>query len=495
MKVYCAGIVHESNSFSPIETRLSDFGLVEIRGPGEKKLCATLIDQSHELAVMGILESRGHDCVGRFCASAEPGAPLNYTDFVTIRDTLLDDLEKAIPVDAIALFMHGAQMASSVDDCEGHILQKIREIVGPHVPIGVMLDLHANITPQMIGACSFIICCKEYPHIDFDETAETLADLLVKAAEKSVNIAVSCSRVPILGSFPTTYGPMKEFVTRVRNLEKQDDVLSISIAHGFPWTDIEDISASVIVVTDDNPDLARSISEKLAVELYTIRESVSLKGLSVEEALANAALVEGGPVIIADYADNAGGGAPSDSTFILRKLLCMPDRFDVAIGMFYDPAAVKKAAAAGVGQVLGLEIGGHMGPQSGVPLHVNARVLAIRTDVEQSTLPGFPASPLGMSVAIQVGRVAIVLNSIRQQVFDPVCFEAHGIDIRQMKIAVVKSSNHFRAKFEAIARDIIYCCPPGTLTLDFSQIPYSKLCRPVWPLDMPPFYNFGRHWQ
>jgi microcystin degradation protein MlrC len=203
------------------------------------------------------------------------------------------------------------------------------------------------------------------------------------------------------------------------------------------------------------------------------------------EALAQAAAAPAGPVVVADTADNAGGGAPSDATFLLREIL---DRglTDVLTGLYWDPMAIRHCREAGVGARLDLRIGGKCCRQSGLPVDLEVTVEGIIDEGYQTF--GDVRAAMGGAVWLKAaGNVNLVLNSVRTQTFHPDAFSQFGIDLAAMKIIVVKSSQHFYAGFAPLARQVIYASSPGTLNSDFANLPFEKLTTPYWPRVEDPF--------
>jgi microcystin degradation protein MlrC len=228
---------------------------------------------------------------------------------------------------------------------------------------------------------------------------------------------------------------------------------------------------------------ARAIAAAVAEDFFALRTLGGKTMLSVPDAVARClAPRAGGLFVLADGADNPGGGAACDSTFVLRELIARDAR-DVALGMLWDPQAVQLARDAGVGAELALRIGGKVGPASGAPLDVRALVTAVRDDARQHGLAGQFTEALGDAVAIRVGGIDVVLNTRRQQVFSPECFTQLGIDLARKRVVVVKSTRHFRACFDPIASETVFCDAPGALNSDLAHLPYAHLRRPIWPLD------------
>lgn len=491
MRIFCASLVHESHSFSPIPTNLASYreGFLYRPSTGEG---ADIIEQvSPEGNLRLRVRAAGHELVDGLHAAAAPSAPTVRGAYEALRDELMENLSDAAPVDAVLLFLHGAQLAEGYSDCEGDILSRVRTIVGPSVPIGVALDLHANLTQQMVDNATVLMACKEYPHTDFSERAGELLDLIERTARREIKPVMALRRVPMFGFFHTTREPMRGFVDEIMAREGRDGVLSISIAHGFGYSDTKHAGASVLVVTDGDSARAGELAEHLADRLFAMREEIAAPVLPLSDALNEALAYPGFPVVIADTSDNPGGGAAGDSTIVLRALLDRDVR-DAALGMMWDPGAVHVAERAGVGARIALRLGGKVGPGSGDPLDVEAEVFALSHNAKQTAF-GAP-SPLGPAAALQIGGISVVVNSLREQVHDAACFSELGIDPRSKRLLVVKSAQHFHASFAPFAARILYAEGPGTVATDFSSLPFQNITRPQWPLDAPPFLAFGKTW-
>jgi microcystin degradation protein MlrC len=479
MKLFVAGMAHETNTFSPLPTSKRAFEEMMVRprtGKGMDRLGDAFgykdFIRMGEQSQMQVVKSL-------FCA-AQPSAPTVRKDYEELRDEILDDLKAATPVDMVLLMLHGAQMAQGYDDCEGDILEKVRAIVGPTVPVGVELDLHANVTRKMIDNSTVLMVCKEYPHIDFDKRAEQLFDLCLRARRGEVKPVMYKFNVPMLGAFPTTREPLRSFVDETAAMEGRDGILSVSLVHGFAWSDFPEMGASVVVVADGDVAKAKTLAEHLGKRFFAMREQIESPRLDLEAALDQAVAEPKGPVVMADRSDNAGGGAAGDSTYFLEAILKRGLK-SVALSMIWDPMAVEACFDAGVGATLELRVGGKTGRFSGQPVDVTATVTALAENPRQFMFGA--VSPLGRSAAIHVDGVDIVLNSIRQQTFSPEAFSELGIDPTRRKILVVKSTQHFHACFAPIAAKILYVGAPGTLSTDYLQFPYKRMPRPMAPID------------
>jgi len=481
-KAFIAGLMHETNVFSPVPTNIDSFAIWRPAGaaepPGDRDTLAYGAFWRRALAE-GLALAPG------FFAICQPSAPLSAADWAALREEILADLAGAGEVDRVFLFLHGAQCAQGSDDVEGELIAAVRERVGPHVPIAVLLDLHANVSPRMLEQADHVLACLEYPHTDYAERAGQAYDLLERHVAGALRPVTAAVRVPVVGAYPTTVEPMRSFVAFEREVQGRSGVLSVSACHGFWLSDVPDACAAILVTTDGDAAAAQQLALELAARFAAATVS-SGEGLSAAQAVRAALRAQaetGRPSVIADRCDNAGGGAAGDSTFVLRELLaCGADR--LALGMIWDPVAVDFAHRAGEGARLALRLGGKVGPRSGDPLDVEAEVVAIRSDARQAAFAqGEPRLDLGRTARLRIGGVDVVVNTERQQVFDPRVFSVHGIDPAACRVVVVKSTTHFRNGFAPLAGAIIDCETPGSVTTDPSLLTYRRLPRPIAPID------------
>jgi len=482
MKVFAAYLAHETNSFSPIPTTLASFKELGIYRPA----MGPLTDHGRLKGAGHFSEEarkRGDQCFVGLCAHAQPSRPMRKADYETLREWLLDDLMQVVSdLDIVFLFMHGAMMAEGYDDCEGDILARVREAVGDDTPIGVLLDLHCNVTASMLQHATIVMACKEYPHIDFRDRAAELYDLCVRVKKDEIKPVTAQVRVPMFGLFQTATRPMRDFLDATIARQHLPDVLSITLCHGFPWSDFDGAGASVLVVTDNNQALAADLAEEIGSDFFALRQRGQARLVTIDEAVDRALATRGGTAVIADMADNPGGGAASDSTFILRQFLERGIR-DAGLAYLWDPIAVDLAFAAGEGTTLPLRIGGKVGPASGDPVDLDVTVLHLSSDANQAHIADGTPSRLGRTALVSSQGIEIALNDIRQQPFTPDGLAACGLDPWSKRILVLKSSHHFYAGFHGQAADIIYCDAPGTLNSDIRRLPFRRIKRPLWPLD------------
>lgn len=484
MRVFSATLATETNTFAPMPTGLAGFKERGYYKAGQHP--------DHMSFFAGPLwaarlrgKAQGWELVEGMVAAAQPSGTTTRAAYEALRDELLADLQAALPVDMVLLGLHGAMVADGYDDCEGDLLLRVRAIVGPQVVVGAELDPHNHLSEAMVQNADVLIAFKEYPHTDILERALELVDLCQAKAEGRVQPRAAVADTGGLVVIHTSRQPARGFVDRIQTLEGKDSILSISISHGFPWGDVPDMGTKVLVYSDARVDAdgarGAALARQLADELTALRHELEVPMPGIDQALDEALAFDGGPVVLADGADNPGGGAPGDSTFILQRLL---ERGigNACIGPLWDPVAARIAFEAGAGATLNLRIGGKIGPLSGAPLDLRVTVQAVQPELMMTGLADTPTA-MGDSAVVRCQGVDILLCSLRNQAMGSDVFTNIGVDLAAKKIIVVKSSQHFYASFSKLAKKVIYVAAPGAVTVDLKTLPYRKIRRPKWPID------------
>ena len=485
MNLFMATLSTETNTFSPIPT-----GHAAFRERGYFRRDASLHPASHGsvalIAWRELATRDGHELVDSVCAVAEPAGTTLRHVYEELRDTILDDLKAAMPVDVVLMKMHGAMVAYGYDDCEGDTLARIRAIVGPDAVVGIELDLHCHLTELMRTSADVIITYKEYPHIDVADRARELYDICLRAKRGEVKPVMAYHDCRMVTMWRTPVEPMKGFVARMQALEGHDGILSVSFGHGFPWGDVADVGAKMVVVADGDMAAAQALADRLGREIWELREATSTRHDTIDEGIDAALAGAGaGPVVLADVADNAGGGAPSDNTEILRRLVQRGVR-NAAIGCFWDPVAVQFCFGAGVGASFDLRIGGKCGVASDLPVDLRITVRGLSEHHDQGGLAG-GRSPFGPSAWVEADGIHIILTTRRGQVFHQDAFTGLGCTLADKAIVVVKSTQHFYAGFAPLARAVRYVAAKGAIAPDYAAIAFTKRTIPFWPRVADPF--------
>jgi microcystin degradation protein MlrC len=480
MRLFAATIATETNTFSPLPTSLDAYKEGVFLRPGEHPDDTPLMCTPPLWVARKRAAAEGFTLIEGSCFAASPAGTTVRKDYEFMRDEILAQVKAALPLDGVLLGLHGAMVAEGCDDVEGDVIEHVRAIVGKDCVIGVELDPHCHLTLKRVRLSDIIILYKEFPHTDVVDRAEDLLDLMLKTLRGQVKPVMSVYDCRQIGSYPTTLPLMRAFVDRMMAMEGKDGVLSISIGHCFPYADVEELTGRILVITDGDKAKADKLATEIGEEFVSMRGKTAPPYLSVGEGVAAAVEFNDAPVVMADPADNAGGGAPSDNTTILRAMI---DRKveDAAVGPIWDPIAVRLCFDAGLGAKFPLRFGGKTGPTSGQPIDATVEVIGLKRDCWQSFGP--TQSPLGDCAAVRIDGVDVVLITNRTQALGLELFSNLGIDPRAKKMLLVKSTNHFMAAFGPIAKKVIYIDADGPLKRDYSKIPYTKIARPIWPLD------------
>jgi microcystin degradation protein MlrC len=486
VRLFLAMLSHETNTFSNVPTDRAQFEARNLHYGGE--IVETFRGTGTCLGGMiAAAERLGARLVPSVAAAASPAGRVTADIYAHVKDRLLADLRGAGPLDGVLLDLHGAMVPEGMDDGEGDVIAAVRGLVGPGVPIAVTLDLHGNLSEAMVRGADLLHGYKTYPHVDMAERGVEATERLAEAVAGRIRPTAAFRRPPLMppiGSQRTAVGPMRRLYDMADEMEKDPRVISISIFAGFPYADIPDAGLGVYVVTDNDPALAESLAERLSRAAWEHRHEFVHQGLPVPEAVRRALAAEGHPVVLADMADNTGGGAAGDGTEILRELVRVGARSTV-VACLWDPGAVQACVRAGVGQSVTLDVGGKVDDRHGAPLRVTGvvRTLSDGRFVHKGPMGRGLPGRLGTTAVLDVNDVKVILISHRWQTLDPEMLRIVGLEPLDHRILVVKSTIHYRAAFEPLAREIIEVDAPGLSSSNLERFRYERVRRPIFPLD------------
>ena len=485
--VLIASLMHETNTFSRQPTGLEEFRRrYDHRGDAVPK---AFRGTSTELgAFLAAADKYGWTLRHPVAASATPAGKVTKSAWEELSGALLAGLDGK--VDGVLLALHGAMVTETEDDAEGALLARIRTKIGPAVPIAITLDLHANVTELMAEHANIIIAYRTYPHVDQFARGMQAADLMQRAMAGEIRPRTVVARRPTLDGVShgrtTSPGPMTEMLQRADRCEQEPGVLIVSVHAGFAWADIRDAGPSVSVTGDGDDPKYRAIAEAMMDEVFRTRRQSGVTFYSVDEAIEVAETPErsGKPLILADATDNPGGGGYGDATNLLAKMISAR-LANAAFAPISDPAAVKECFAAGEGARLSLEIGGKIDPTYGPPIRVTGTVRHLGNGDYVCDGPMWKGLKMSMGdcAVLRVLGVDVVLATNRFQITDFQQFLSVGIDPTTKAVIGLKSSQHFRAAFEPIARKVLIVDSGALTTPDYKKFTYKKLRRPIWPLD------------
>ncbi|MFG6082708.1 M81 family metallopeptidase [Paracoccus litorisediminis] len=483
MKIFTASLATETNTFSPVPTDMQAFHEAFYAPPGAHPETPTLCS-----SVVPILRRRGRAegftvIEGTSCW-AEPAGLIQRQTYETLRDQILSELAAALPVNGVILGLHGAMVAQGYDDPEGDLLERVRALVGPEVLISAEFDPHSHLTAKRVRNLDLMATFLEFPHTDFEERGEHVVDLSLQALRGQVRPVISTFDCRMITIYPTSREPMRSFVDRIKALQAQGGVLSVSVIHGFMAGDVPEMGTRIVVVTDGDKAAGDALARQLGHELYAMRRQTAMPMFDTESGLGRATLLRAAqtalPVVIADVWDNPGGGVAGDATHILRRMLDRGmDR--LAVATVWDPIAVWFCHAAGTGAELDLRIGGKSSGLGGEPLDL--RVTVMRTVDEGWQSFRNSRVTLGRAAVIRpVGtETDIILISSRTQTYEPDIFTNLGIDFAAKDYLLVKSTNHFYAGFAPISSEIVYVAAPTSYPTNPAETPYRKASLGLWP--------------
>ena len=492
MRVFLAMLSHETNTFSNVPTDRAQFEARDLRYGGE--IVEAYRDTGTCLGGMiAAAERLGITLLPSVAASASPAGLVTRDIYEHVKQRMLADLKAAGRLDGVLLDLHGAMVLEGVDDGEGDIIAAVRQAVGPEVPIAVTLDFHGNLGKDMIGKADLLHGYKTYPHVDMAERGVEAAERLAQVIGGRIKPTAAWRKPPLmppLGRQGTARGPMRRLYDLADEMEKDPKVISISLFAGFPYADIPDAGLGIYVVTDDDKALAERLADQLARVAWEHRHEFIHTALPVKDAVAKALAADGRPIVLADMADNTGGGAAGDGTEILRELLRVGAR-SATVACIWDAAAVQACVKAGVGAHVTLDVGGKVDDRHGAPLRVTGTVRTLsdgRFIHRGPMMHGLPGR-LGTTAVLDVNDVKVILISYRWQTLDPEMIRFVGIDPLREKILVVKSTIHYRAAFEPIAKEIIEVDAPGLSSSNLARFEYRRVRRPIFPLDPDTVYE------
>ncbi len=490
MRIATGGIIHETSTCVDTRTTLEDFehGRGIIRGGAMlQQFRGTNVQTGGFIAAA---DEYGFELIPLLRASAFPGGLIRREDYDALKAELVERLKAAGRVDGVLLDLHGAMVVEGIDDGDGDVIAAVRTVVGPDVPIGVPQDLHGNHTQWRVEVADVIVGYDTFPHVDTADRGKETAEIVVRTVRGEIRPTMALHQLPMFWSTPcqvTAHPPMNEVIERVHQMERHPGVISMTVATGFPWADVPDAGSSVIAVTDNDPQLARTVADGLAGWIWENRQRWYAPPVSVRNALNQGEQLGDYPVILADHSDNTGGGSPGDSTEVLRTFLEL-GLTDALVLYMVDPEVAQQAHAAGVGSRIPISLGGKSSPVQGTPVEAEADVVALSDGAFAYDGPMFAGltGSMGTSAWIKIDGVSVVVVSAREQPFDQAFARSMGIDCANMRYICVKSSAHFRAAFEPIAGSIHNIDAAAIHTHDFKELPRSKRTRRVFPVEIPP---------
>jgi microcystin degradation protein MlrC len=483
--VLLSRLKHETNTFSSLSTGHEAFASTSLFTGAEivPEFRGTNTDIGGFLRVA---DEEGWEVVPTVAANATPGGVVTDDAFSSYLDRIIEGIEESSP-DAVLLGLHGAMVTERHRDGDGHILESVRAAAGNDVPVMATLDLHANVSDRMIEHADGLFGYDTYPHVDIGDTGETAARAMAATLDGDLEPTIVIERAPLLPPLPplqTAAEPMASLLATAADAESER-VPDVSVLGGFAHADVPEAGFSIVGVADESvASEAAAACADLAAAAADRRHEFDRTYTSVDDAVAEAAAWDrDAPLLLADIADNPGGGSAQDGTVILEALLEAGVE-DAAVAAIYDPAAVEAAADAGVGERVTVDLGGHT-EANGDPITVegDVRLLSDGTYRNQGPMSTGLEVSFGRTAVLGIDGIDVIVAAHRQQPYDPEAFRSHGITPERQRVLVLKSTVHYRAAFEPIAGAVREVSAPGLCSPDLSSFTYEHVRRPMYPLD------------
>jgi microcystin degradation protein MlrC len=486
-RIAVGGFLHETNTFAPTKATYDAF----VHGGGWPAMAqgADVLNvmRNINVALAGFVEAAEASrwqLVPTIACAATPSAHVTKDAFERIVAVMIDGIAAAGPIDGVYLDLHGAMVAEHLDDGEGEILARVRNLIGRDLPLVASLDLHANVSPEMVQHADALIAYRTYPHVDMADTGRACATHMALMLEGGRRFAKAFRQLPFLIPISwqcTTDHPMQGIYQRLAALQG-DAVPTLSFAPGFPAADFVDCAPSVLAYGRTQAEADAAADAIVATVLgherdFDGRIYTPDEGVRLAMELARTARK---PIVIADTQDNPGAGGDSDTTGMLRALV-RNNASRAAIGALYDPQSAMAAHAAGIGATVTLALGGKSGIPGDAPFQGTFVVenLSDGRFVAPGPYYGGRRMDMGPSAALRVDGVSIVVSSRKAQLADQAMYRYVGIEPTAQAILVNKSSVHFRADFEPIAEKLLICAAPGAMPADTATLPWKRLRRGI----------------
>ncbi|ADV02071.1 M81 family metallopeptidase [Alicycliphilus denitrificans] len=488
MKILIARLNHETNTFSPVPTPIEAFSPTH----GEEAYRANKGMRTAMAAFIELAEGMGATLVTPVSAMANPSGPVHAAAYDELTRRIVD---AAPGCDAILLDLHGAMVAEHTCDGEGDLLARVRA-AAPGVPVGVALDLHGNVTGKMVQNADVMVGFKTYPHIDMYETGEHAGRLLLQMLRGEARFRVCWHRLPLMSHTlrsTTLEGPMRDAVENARALE-HSGIPAVSVFGGFSLADIEAPCMSVVATCriEDAPATQAAV-DGLARQIWERRAEYVYRSEPLADSLRRArSLAEGAtkPVLLLDHGDNCMSGGTCDTMDVLQAALEL-GLTGIAVGPLCDPEAVGRLIAAGKGAEVEIDLGNKV-PLTSIglakqPLRLRGTVRAVSDGGYTVTGPIYTGQRchMGRTVCLDTGAAQIVVTEQTHEPWDLGVFHCVGLDPTRFRFLLLKSRMYCRPVFVPLSAGLVECDSPGATTSDYARFPFTRVRRPVFPLDAP----------
>jgi len=474
IRIAVARFSHETCTFCPKLTTIEDW---EYYGPPTRELFTSnrgyiggfkrICEEYEGVELVGILSPRG-------ARGGSSGSWITKEAFDRYSNLIAEDLRKAGPLDGVFLALHGAMAVTGVLKPEAELVRRVRKAVG-NIPIMVTLDLHANEDHELSDAADAVFIIKRYPHYDTTLIGKSAARVMIRTIRGDYKPFMATRKPGVITPSVfqgTGVSPAMEIMERARRWECQHNDVYVSVAFGFAYADVPDVGATVMVVTNNDQELADKIADDMSDYIWRIRKEFAgnklprtREGVALAIAAARAGKT---PVVIADHSDRTGG-----STHILEELINQGAK-NFCIATLRDEKAIKEIQAkAIVGEEISINVGGYSDKFAGNPVRIEGKV---------EFMGKYGREVVAVLVFGENNRV--ILTPQLRQVTTPSIFAPLCIDLESLDIIVLKSRVHFRRGFyeTGLAGAIFEVDAPGWGPADLTTLPYKNIPKDIYPV-------------
>jgi microcystin degradation protein MlrC len=488
MKIGILGFTHESNSFISKHTTITDFKI--LRG---RDILTHWSGTHHEIG--GFIEAaqqKNLSLVPLLTSTATPSGILTRNTYETILEEMINALSSN-SIDGLVLALHGAMIAEGYYDADGNTVKQLREQLGTEKPIIMTLDCHANVSKQMVENVDATILYRTNPHVDQQDRGREAVELIERTIKNEVHPTQYLEQVPNVINISkqnTGKEPLLSLINKIEEIRTKNRVLSVSLGLGFAFSDVEKMGTSILVVTDYDPDTAKSFACLLGRHAWIMRDRFLCELLSPALAVNDAGKVDG-PVVLMDVGDNVGGGSPGDSTILLREIL--EQGLTKALVILTDPEAVQRCLKIPMGEEVRLHVGAKQDSEHGTPVEVQGVIMNIHDGIFSEDEPrhgGQREYNQGTTIVIKTEKShMIILNSVRTPPFSLNQVTSLGINPRKMNIIIAKGVIAPLAAYEPVAEKVIAVNTLGSTSADIYSFNYRHRRIPLYPFEKDTKYS------
>jgi microcystin degradation protein MlrC len=487
MRVAIAGIDHETNTFSPVATDLSHFesyGIV--RGDA---MVATHVDA--HTTVAGFLAATNEpdiDVVPLMFAWANPAGTITDEAFEALLGETLEGLASRGPWDAVLLAQHGAAVAASYPDADLEVIRRVRDLVGPSVPIGVAVDMHANISAGMAEQATVIVGYGTNPHVDARERGEECARLVIATVRGQIRPTMAFESVPAVINIvrqSTLESPMREVMASATAILAEPGVLSITVSEGYPYADVPEMGMSGLAICDGSAEAAGAAARRIGSLIWAARSEFEGHPAAPVEAVADALREGAWPTVLLDVGDNIGGGGPGNSTILLDAALAAGATGLLVI--LHDQPAVGACLKSGIGSTVDVVVGPDTEGIHGRPIPLRGTVRRIsdgRYEEPIATHGGFRFFDSGPTVLLDIGDDNLVILTSKVEM--PTSIQqllSLGVRPEGRRIIVAKGVISPQAGYGPFAKRMVMVDTTGVTTSQIGSLKYERRRRPLYPFE------------